>query len=506
MSDKEIIAIKEAKLAELKAENVRLKFAKEQLEYEREQLQRMLFGRKSERYVSETPDSQLSLFEKAIEEKEEVTVKEVVKSHARKKATKKRTGRQALPADLPRKEVIIEPEEDVTGWKKIGEEVTEELDITPARFEVIRYIRPKYARPEVTENEEDKTIVIGKLPTRVIEKGIPSAGLLAHILVSKFVDHLPYYRLIQIFQRIGMKMNPTTINNWVAKSCELLEVLYLKHCALLFAKNYLMADETTIQVMDKEKKGKTHRGYFWVYLDPLRGQVCFKYDKGRGRIYPAEHLSEFSGFLQTDGYKVYDAFDKLAHIKLGACLAHVRRKFENAIGNYEEQAKHALNMMQELYAIERYCREEKMSPEQRHNYRQKESITILEKLKEWLNEQYDSQQHLPQSAFGKAVEYALKRWTYVKRFLDDGRYEIDNNLVENAIRPVAIGRKNYLFAGSHQGARWAAIIYSLVSSAKAVGHNPQEYLKDVLQRLPDQHLKNVHELLPMNWTPSSDLV
>jgi transposase len=491
-----------------------------QLKFELAQLKRMIFGTKRERFIPQSPPEQLSLAFDSEEEAAVPTLKETV-TYTRNKPQKKQPKRQPLPPDLPRIDVIIEPEEDVRGWKKIGELITEELDYVPGRFQVIRYIRPKYVPPvspamvESSDSEtaieitSEKAVVIAPLPTRPIEKGIPSAGLLAHILMSKFVDHLPYYRQIQQFKRIGMTVKASTINGWVAKSCALLEVLYNKLCELHFMQHYLQADETPIKVITPEKsarrkkgKGKTHRGYFWVYHDPLGKNVVFKYDAGRGRKYPAHHLQNFAGHLQTDGLSVYDAFDTRQDITLLGCMAHVRRKFEEALGNDATRAGYVLKQIQQLYAIERSAREDELSHDQRRVLRQEHALPIMKQLKIWLQE--NMPKVLPKSAIGKAIAYALNRWKYLERYVENGKLEIDNNLVENAIRPVALGRKNYLFAGSEEGAAWAAILYSLFGSAIRHGHNPFDYLSDVLSRLPDLQVNQLEQLLPANWNPAKN--
>lgn len=470
------------------------------------ELKRLIFGRKSERFVPEkTPVEQLSLFvQHPHEGSEEKTVEQAVRAHSRKKGSPPH--RLKLPDDLPVVRIEITPDaEEIEGWIKIGEVITEELDFVPGRFRKIQYVRPKYARPakEQKQDGEGQNIYIPPLPSRVIEKGIPSAGLLAHILISKFIDHLPYYRQIKMFERIGMKISASTINDWVEKCVVLLKVLYEWHLLRLMDKDYLMADETTIQVLDDEKKGKSHQGYFWVYYDPGGKQTGFIYDAGRGSKYPREHLKNFKGHLQTDGYKVYDAFGQHGtSITLVGCMAHARRKFEHALDNDKERATQALNIIQKLYSVEREAREASMKPEHRLALRRESAVPLMEELKNWLLA--NREQVLPKSKIGQAIQYALNRWKYLESYLSNGKLEIDNNLVENAIRPVALGRKNYLFAGSHEAAGWAAVIYSLLSSASNCGHNPFEYLKDVLQRLPDQPLSALDELLPLHWKPLSE--
>lgn len=491
--------------AELVAENLQLKEALSNKEAELAELKRLIFGRKSERFVAEdTNGQQLDLFvQHNYEGAAEKTVQQAVQAHSRTKAKPKRI---KLPEDLPVVEIRIEPHPDeIIGWVKIGEEITEELDYVPGYMRINRYIRPKYARPKKEQgpDTEGNNIFVAPLPNRVIPKGIPSAGLLTYIMVSKFVDHLPYHRLIQIFKRTGMNIPASTINGWMAKCVELLRVLYLWHKARLMECDYLMGDETKIRVLKspnrKDKKTKAHQGYFWVYYDPGGKQTLFIYDPGRGGKYPREHLKSFKGHLQTDGYSAYDAFERTDTINLVGCMAHIRRKFEHALENDKQRATYVLTAMQELYAIEQKAREEDYSHEQRLALRTQQAQPIMDQLKAWLLENRD--QVLPKSSIGQAINYACNRWKYMERYLEDGKLEIDNNLVENAIRPVAIGRKNYLFAGSPQGAEWAAIIYSLLASAANCGHNPSQYLKDILLRLPDQPLSCLDELLPHNWEP-----
>jgi len=504
---------------ELVAENLRLKA-------ELAELKRLVFGRKSERFVAEEPPAeQLNLFfQHDHQGSEEKTVLQAIKAHSRVKGKPKRI---KLPDDLPVFAIQVEPHpDDIKGWVKIGEEITEELDYQPGYLRINRYIRPKYARPkkEQTPKTEGNNIVIAALPSRVIDKGIPSAGLLTYLMVSKFVDHLPYHRILQIFKRSKVDIPASTVNGWIAKCVELLEPLYLYHRARLMECDYLMADslprtqlaphtqcrgsvgETKIRVLKSpqraKKKSKAHQGYFWVYYGRGGKQTQFIYDPGRGGKYPRDHLRNYQGYLQTDGYSVYEAFDQKDGVTLVACMAHIRRKFEQALDNDRERAAHVLTAMQRLYAIERLAREKDYDPEQRLALRQKEARPVMDQLKAWLLENKDKV--LPKSKIGEAVNYALNRWKYMERYLDDGVLEIDNNLVENAIRPVAIGRKNYLFAGSPQGAKWAAIIYSLLASAANCGHNPSEYLKDVLMRLPDQPMNYLDELLPVNWKPQTD--
>lgn len=467
-----------------------------QLRDELNQLKRLIFGSKNERFIPSISADQLAL-DIAIQQKEQtiVSATETIQ-YERKKATKLesekvQTGRMPLPASLPREQVIIEPTIDVTGWKKIGEEKTEELERIPGKLFVRQYIRSKYVDPK------GEQIVIGELPVRPIDKGIAGPGLLAQIVIDKYVDHLPVYRQVQRFEREGMKLPISTLADWISGSCTLLEPLYETHRKLVLKQTYLQADETPIKVLDKAKKGTTHRGYHWVYHAPLARLVLFDYREGRGREGPNECLQDFSGYLQTDGYAVYDYFDQRSNITLLNCMAHARRMFDNALENDKQRAEFVLLEMQKLYAVEQVGRDQCLSSGQLVALRQEQSVPILENLKAWMIEHYPKV--LPQSAIGKAIFYSLQRWDKLSIYTTDARLQIDNNLVENAIRPVAIGRKNYLFAGSHEGARRAAMLYSFLGTCKINHINPFEWLRDILSRIPSHSVNKLEELLPHNW-------
>ena len=508
---------------ELIAENKALTDALEQKDFLLEEkdfiiakLQKMLFGSTSEKQQKKEAFSanQIDLFTAQLSPEQIPTVKEVI-TYTRTKNTetkKKRTvKREPLPADLPRIPIIIEPKEDTSGMIKIGQTVSEVLDIIPPVFRVLQIIRPKYAQPQAATQDIEQPIIIAPMPSRVIPKGIPSARLLAYLIIGKFIQHLPYYRQIQIFQRIGVNIQSNTINGWIQRVCILLKPLYDEFCRKQFSKSYLQADETTIKVLKhkgtkttKHKKSKAHTGYFWVYYDSEDKDVVFIFNPGRGRKYPAQDLKNFKGTLQTDGLSVYDAFDKLPTITLVSCMAHIRRKFVDALDNDQVRAQHVIDLMAQLYQIEDYARKENYTPEQRYQIRQQKAKPIMTQLKIYLQTEYESGKVRPKSAIGKAIQYALGRWKYQERYLNDGNIEIDNNGVENAIRPIAIGRKNYLFAGSETGAQWAAIFYTLLGSALRHGHNPLEYLTDVLHRLPDTKINDLQQFFPNQWKSKAE--
>jgi transposase len=467
------------------------------LREELDKLRRLIFGQKRERYVPVDRIDQLK-FELGDQAVSPLPEKTEQLSYVRRKKSPKHTphGRNPLPAHLPRKKIVIEPEQDVSDCKKIGEEITEELEYKPGKLYVNQYIRSKYALPQ------DEGVVIGALPTRPIEKGIAGPGLLAHVLISKFVDHLPLYRQRQQFQRHDVNIAASTLCDWVSASCELLQPLYNVLRTKVIHSSYVMADETPIRVLDRQKNGSTHLGYHWVYYSPLERLALFDYREGRSRAGPNAMLREFEGYLQTDGYPGYNEIIASDRVISVGCFAHARRYFVDAQSSDSERAEWMLSHIQRLYQIEKQAREASFDFEARYCLRQEYALSILETIKSWLDEH--SIQVLPKSAMGKAIGYMLNQWSRLECYTTDGRLEIDNNLVENLIRPVALGRKNYLFAGSHNGARCAAIIYSLVATAKQNNVEPFAYLNDVISRIADHPFNKLDLLLPHNWKPLSE--
>jgi transposase len=464
------------------------------LQHQFKELQRMIFGSKSERFVSNTDGSQLSLFnEIAKQDQESEPTKEI--SYTRKKSTKdkRQPVRTPIPAHLPRKEEVIEPDNIKAGAVKIGEEITEILEYNPARIYVRKIVRPKYVFPKT----DIEGVIVAPLPSLPIPKGNAGAGLLAQIMVSKFIDHLPYYRQIQIYKRQGITFSDSTINGWFNATADLLEPLYDVLKKEILDCDYLQADESPIGVQSSHKKGALHTGYQWVYRSPLKRQVLFKYHQGRGHEAPEAMLQNFTGTLQTDGYKAYQIIQTKGEITLLACMAHARRYFEKALDNDKQRAEFVLGKIQDLYKIERCAKERQVDYKTIERYRKIYALPILNEIEIWLKENIN--QVLPKSAIGKAIAYSLNLWTRLKRYVDDGRYDIDNNMIENAIRPLALGRKNYLFAGSHKAAQHAAMMYSFFATCKINDINPLEWLTDVLNRIPEHKANKLVELLPNNW-------
>jgi transposase len=466
-----------------------------QMQFQLDQMNRLLFGAKRERFISSTDDNQLALPFDVEQEDAPEKEQEVVTYVREKNKRKEHPGRVALPDHLPVEEIILEPEEDTSDMKCIGKEVTDQLELVPAKLLIKRYIRPKYIAV-TDESQGEHKGVIAELPVFPIEKGIAGPGLLAQIMVDKFVDHLPVYRQIERFKREDMKLSSSTINGWQESVCNLLEPLYdtLKHRVL--SQGYLQVDETPIPVLDKQKKGKTHRGYHWIYHSPLEKTVLFDYNTGRSREGPAKLLRDFKGYLQTDGYKVYDLFAKRKDITLVNCMAHARRGFEQALPYDQKRAEYAMGMFQKLYATEQKARDQNMSPQERHTLRLDEALPIINELGKWIVETYKTSE--PKSPLGKATASFIPRWDNLLAYLNDGNLEIDNNLAENAIRPIALGRKNYLFAGSSRGAERAAMMYSFFPTCSKNEVNPYQWLKTVLEVIPTYKVNRLTDLLPQN--------
>ena len=469
----------------------------ESLERQLSQLQKLIFGSRHERFLpTDQNPSQLSLGITAepvaacsVSDAQKISY--VKTSVAVESKPLVHPGRMKLPEQLRREEILIEPVTDTTGCKKIGEDITEILEYEPGELFVKKYIRPKYALPQNTG------VLVGELPVRPLEKAMAGEGLLAQIIIDKYVDHLPLHRQMQRFDRSGVKLAYSTMTDWVSNTCQLISPLFEALKAEVLKAGYLHADETPIKVMSKEKKGETHRGFYWVYQDSKSKLVFFDYQEGRGREGPVEILANFKGYLQSDGFTVYERFDRRKDVTLMHCMAHARRKFVDALNNDEARAAYALQEIQKLYAIERSCKEAQLDAGQVKELRQQQSVPILTALGEWMKLQYAEVLH--KSAIGEALAYSIKRWERLMIYTEDGNLRIDNNSVENSIRPVALGRKNYLFAGSHEAAKRSGMLYSLLGTCKMHNVEPTTWLKEVLRIIPTHPINKIKDLLPHNW-------
>lgn len=468
-----------------------------QLKQQLQQLKKMIFGSRHERYVPSDPNSpqlQLAIQVEPIAACHISSAQKI--SFIRNAASEEprqiqHPGRSPLPEHLRREQIIIDPDADITGCRKIGEEITEVLEYQPGELYVKQYRRVKYIDPA------KNAVLIGSLPARAIDKAIAGEGLLAQVAIDKYVDHLPLYRQMQRFDRAGVKLPYSTLTDWVAATCKLITPLFDALKAEVLSCGYLQVDETPIRVLDRDKNGETHRGYYWVYHNPIDKVVFFDYQPGRGRQGPMEILQNFQGYLQSDGYSAYDIFDKRERIRLLHCMAHARRMFHDALGNDKAVAEYAMSEMQKLYAIERICKERNLSFDEIKTKRQSEAAPILASLGQWMKEQYI--QASPRSMIGKALAYSIERWEKLSRYTEDGKLRIDNNLVENSIRPVALGKKNYLFSGSHEAARRSGMLYSLLGTCKMHSIEPYNWLKDVLQRINAHPINQIKDLLPYHY-------
>ena len=485
-----------------KDEHEALKAKNASLEFRLAQLEKMIFGRKSESYKHFVDPQQLSLLPESKKSVPQVSAIEET-TILKKKVKIPRTahgGRNKLPSNLPVEIIRVEPEQDTTGMKHIGDEITETLDYTPGVLKIRRYIRPKYVKQQtnVVPKKNSPQIIIAPLPSRPIPKGISEAGLLAHIFVCKYIDHLPFYRLIQRFKRdYGWDPSRTTVSGWFKGCCRLLQPLYNLLKQKILETDYLMVDETTFKVQEDCKGGKCFEGWFWLYEDPLSKLVIYDYQKDRSSVNPLDMLKDFTGHIQVDGHSSYRVVERKLPVTLLSCWAHARRKFVEAYDYDKKGVDEVLQLIKGLYKIEKDLREQRVDHKQRFEVRQQKSKPLLVQIDKWMKS--NAVNYPPSTPVAKAIQYSANRWKELQVYITDGKFEIDNNLVENSVRPVALGRKNYLFAGSHKAAENAGMMYSFFTSCKRNDVNPFVWLKDVLERIPEQSILKLDELLPSNW-------
>jgi len=460
-----------------------------------EQLRRMIFGSKRERFESAIDSHQLAFeFEpKALEIAEAVKLEreQIRVSYLRQKPKKEHPGRMALPSHLPVVETIIEPSEDTTDMVRIGQEITEELDYTPAKLHINRTIRPKYITKEDEKGNQKQ--VIAQL-NRPIPKCIASAALLSMIFTDKFIFHLPLYRILKRIVQMGVPLPSSTLESWVKLGAELIRPLYAVHRLYVFSEIYQMIDESPMKVQDRDKPGACHQGYMWVRYAPLSKSVLFEYYKSRSTKGPIDDLSSFKGYIQTDGYSGYTYLASQQGITHLSCWAHARRYFDKALENDRERASHVMKLIQLLYAIEALARESEMSHQQRHALRLDKSLPIINEIGQYIQQERDKV--TPKSPIRQAFEYCANRWLSLQNYLTNGMLEIDSNLVENSIRPLALGRKNYLFAGSHDAAKDIAMFYSFFATCTKNNIDPQKWLTYVIQNINDTKTSQLKNLLP----------
>jgi len=475
-------------------------------------LNRQLFGRRSEKLACLDPN-QMSLFDplssvrqtaEEMEAARQAAVEQVEQTEAPSLERKNERRQRKLLENLPVVEVVIEPEGvDMEKYKCIGEERTRMLEFEPGRLYVKEIVRPKYGLKDNTlpPGQGQSGVVIAPLPLLPIHKGLPGASLLAEILLQKYEYHAPFYRQVQAFRHLGLHMPENTLNGWFKPACELLAPLYEELKREVLLSDYVQVDETTLPVIDHESR-EAKKEYLWVVRSVMDRQAFFHYDDGSRSGKTAEALlATFKGYLQCDGYNGYNVFNDKPQVCLVACMAHIRRAYEKALAEHKSLAEYALGEIQRLYRIEQTADKEQLSPQRRKELRERLATPILAAFEKWMAETYPTV--LPKSRIGQAIAYSYSVWARMKNYLKDGRLMIDNNLAENAIRPIALSRKNFLFCGNHQAAENTAIICSLLASCKGAGVNPREWLRDVLARLPyycqPGKPKNLKELLPAHW-------
>lgn len=466
----------------------------EQLEHQLEQLLRRQYGPRLER----VDPAQLHLFtDEALETIPEAPPEAQV---AKSKRTWRRRGRQRLPEDLPRKRVEYELAADDLPCPecghprvKIGEEVSEQLEYIPSSLFVVVHTRFRYACRACQEH-----VALADKPPQPIDKGLPGPGLLAQTITSKFSDHLPLYRLEDIFARHGAALSRATLCGWMASSAQLLTPLYDLMVQRVLASIIIHTDDTPAPVLDR-KLPKTRKGRFWVYIGDIRNPyVVYDYTPRHTRDGPARFLTGFCGYLQADAYSGYNALYAGSNVIEVACWAHVRRKFYEARTSAPVLAHAALARIRQLYKIETVA--EGLAAEDRRALRQRQSVPLLTAFGDWLTEA--GRRALPKSPIGQAIAYAQSNWTALRRYPEHGELSIDNNLAERMLRAQAIGRRNWTFLGSDRGGRTAAVLYSLTGACRHHDIDPFAYLADILRRLPSHPADQLDELLPDVWFAS----
>lgn len=468
----------------------------EQLTYEIALLKRHKFAKRSE----QISPAQSSLLDDLLDtdlEAIEAELKQLLPT-APQAEPRQSPKRAPLPPQFPRTVIRHEPENTQCAFgcqlQRIGEDVSEKLDYTPGVFTVEQHVRGKWACRQC------ETLIQAPVPTQVIDKGIPTAGLLAHVMVAKFADHLPLYRQEKIFGRAGLEIARSNLAQWVGQTGVRLQPLVDALREAVLSQGVIHADETPVNMLAPGER-KTHRTYVWAYsTTPFStpNAVVYDFSPSRAGEHARNFLGDWNGKLVCDDFAGYKAGFEQGITVIG-CMAHARRKFFDLhVANKSQLAEQALHSISGLYEIERQARD--MSDEDRWRIRQGMAVPIIKTLHDWMLAQCDL---VPNgSATAKAVDYSLKRWVALTRYLDDGAVPIDNNQVENQIRPWALGRSNWLFAGSLRSGKRAAAIMSLIQSARMNGHDPYAYLKDVLTRLPTQRASEIGQLLPHQWVPA----
>ncbi|MEA5043773.1 MAG: IS66 family transposase [Petrimonas sp.] len=529
---REMVAVKDEKITSLDARATsqaatitaqiasisKLDAAVRELEDQLAWLRKKVFGKMSEKHLPLDP-AQLSLFDrnqltgeqekaelaKAVEEsQEEITRMITVKS----KPSRKPLDTTKLPVEV--EDIYPEGTTDENGslkagYVEIGIEETSRLERIPAKVYIVRTVRHKIiSKSDITgKHPEERSILVAALPLAPVSKCIAGASVLADIITGKFMYHLPFYRQIQQYKEAGITISDSTMGGWYEAAVEKLKLLYDLLRKQILSSEYIQIDESVIPVIDNEKH-RTRKGYEWCVRDAITGDVMFHYDRGsRGGHVARELLGSFRGCVQSDGYEAYDQFEKVEGITLHGCWAHARRKYCDALEENKSLATEAICYIRKLYKVEEEADRAGLTPEQRCEKRQKESYPVILTFEKWMMGHY--REVLPQSRTAKAIAYTYTLLPRLSRYVNDGRINIDNNLIENNIRPLALGRKNFLFCGNDASAYRAAIVYSLIGTCKAAGVEPREWLEDVLKKIP-YYLSDGRDmtgLLPRTWANSA---
>ena len=495
-----------AQVEKLTAEKAELENTVSSLKSMMAWFRKKLFGSMSEKNLPLDPSVlEPTLFDMSLSEEEQAAldaeVKKMEEQNAKAievKSHRREVRKPVMRKDLPVEETHIYPEGiSLDEYTEIGVETTDRIAIRPAVMYIDRTVRHKFVLKSSLQIEEPEkqAFVIAPLPEMIIPKGMASESLLADILVDKYVYHLPFYRVMQKYKELGVLLSDSTIGDWFNAVCSRLRPLYDKLRERILSSDYIQVDESTLPVIDNEKH-RAVKGYIWAVRDAVCGDVYFHYDMGsRGGDTARKLIGAYRGTVQTDGYEVYEAYEGAPGKRLIGCWAHARRKFVEALDEDRKHASEALVYIGRLYGIEKEMQEAGLDPESIRKCRLEESYKIIQEFENWMNSV--AGRFAPKSRMGKALVYTYTLLPRLSRYVLDGRYNIDNNGVENAIRPLAIGRKNYLFCGNHDAAVRAAIVYSLFSSCKAHGVDVRSWLEDTLKRIPTE--KAIDQLLPCNW-------
>lgn len=483
-------------------------------------LRRKFWKASSEKYIPADPAQRKIDFDGIdILPEEEETIKaaesEIITYKRNKpEPTKKQPVRLPLPEHLRREEEIIEPEGVDENWVRIGEEVTEQLEHKPGELYVRRIIRHKYAlkkdlqlqQETGVDDSQNKTVIIAPLPLLPLPRSNAGASLLAELLMGKYMYHLPFHRQLALFKLSGVRIPASTVNDWFAGCGDLLRALYYRLKEIVLESDYIQIDESTVPVINNEKH-RAVRAYLWVVRAVMKDLVFFHYDKGsRAQKVVIELLHNYKGAVQTDGYGAYSIYENKKGVLLLGCWAHARRKYTEALKEDKAGAEYALEQIGLIYGVESMADDQDLDYQQRAELRARLAYPIMCAFEKWVVNYMPKA--LPKGRMNQALTYTYSLFHRLSRYHLDGRYRIDNNLVENTIRPLALGRKNYMFCGNHDAAENAAIMYSLLGCCSASDVNPREWLTDVITRIPyynNDYSLDLADLLPHNWKAAHDL-